>query len=197
MSLAGVTGGCSGCPCTPAEPAVGHRSQPAQLRAPWSGSLGRPVQEKRVNKGLDWAFVIHQISRGSDGASPLPEHLLPLLHTGSLWLTAGRGTWGRLGVTSDLLVTLLWDEDGGGTPKGQPLTIQGPLQDEVLRGLRVRVTLLSLPKVGGLRGAGRDGQTSCPTPALPAGCRLGALTGFAARAPFQAPAPGAFSCREK
>lgn len=118
MSLAGVTGGCSGCPCTPAEPAVGHRSQPAQLRAPWSGSLGRPVQEKRVNKGLDWAFVIRQISRGSDGASPLPEHLLPLLHTGSLWLTAGRGTWGTLGVTSDLLVTLLWDKDRWGNPKG-------------------------------------------------------------------------------
>lgn len=120
----------------------------------------------------------------------------------------GEAPGGRLGVTSDLVLSLIWDAGGGprgvgepqrgrGTPKGQPLTTQGPLQDEVLRGLRVRVTLLSLPRVGGLKRARRDAPASCPTPALPAGHGLGALIGFAARAPSQAPAPGAVGCREK
>lgn len=154
------------------------------------------VHEKRVNKGLDWVslkYVGPQM-----GVSPLPGRLPPVLHPGSLRLAAGRDTWGEVGglpVTS-------WSpcfgmKRGGGTPKGQPLTTQGPLQDEMLRGLRVRVTLLSLPKAWRLKGARRDAQTSCPTPALPAGHGLRALTAFAARAPSQATAPGAFSCREK
>lgn len=152
--------------------------------------------KKRVNKGLDWG--IPQISRGSDGGltftralatSPAPWQLV----AGSWPRPLGEG-WGSP-VTS-------WSpcfgmKRGGGTPKGQPLTMQGPLQDEMLRGLRVRVTLLSLPKVGRLKGARRDAQTSCPTPALPAGHGLRALTAFAARAPSQATAPGAFSYREK
>lgn len=119
MPLEGVTCGCSGCPCTPAEPAAAHRSQPVQLSAPWSGSLGRPVQEKRVNKGLNWG--IPQTSRGSDGASPLPGRLPAVLHAGSLWLAAGRGTWeGGWGVTSDLVLSLLWDAGGGPRGVGEP-----------------------------------------------------------------------------
>lgn len=54
----------------------------------------------------------------------------------------------------------------GGTPKGQALTIQGALQDEVLRGLRVRAALLSLPKVRGLMGARRECPSILPNPSI-------------------------------
>lgn len=156
VSLEGVTCRCSGCPCTPAEPAAGHRSQPVQLRAPWNGSLGRSVQEKRVNKGLDWG--IPQISRGSGGASPLPGRLPAVLHTGSLWLAAGRGTWGEVGVTSDLLVPLLWDEEGWGSPKGAATHHRGAIAERGAQGSPC-TGHSPVPAQGGwLKGAGRDSK---------------------------------------
>lgn len=100
--------------------------------------------------------------------------------------------------------------EGGSQESGQPLTMPGPLEDEALRGLRVRLTLLPLPKVWGgwFKGClgwgsgcpgegGNPGVLPAPPRCLPWGQGLGALISFTARAHCRAPAPEAFGCQEK